>query len=269
MDSAVLTTDLTDGLLARMISAEWRRTLEILLPAVPIQAVLFDFDGVLVDSEPIRFAAGVRALSEVGIELTWDMFQRFWFGRTDRAGLGEILGARFTTQGAAVMARRNAIFLERIADVPLFSDAERLLARLPTEIRLGIATGSRRAEVQTILGRALPLRRFDGIASAEDYRRPKPDPDPFLAAAQSVGCPPRACLVIEDSPAGVLAAKAGEMPVVGVERSGFPPLPEATWRVQTLDDLLVTRWGEVQIRQTLAGDTQPDGRDVRPSSGTL
>ena len=52
-----------------------------------IRAVILDFDGVLVDSEPIRFKAGSQALEEIGISLTWDRFMRFWLGRTDDAGL--------------------------------------------------------------------------------------------------------------------------------------------------------------------------------------
>ena len=57
-----------------------------------IKAVLFDFDGVLFDSEPVRFRAGAQALAELGVTLTWDDFTRCWLGRTEEAGLGDILG---------------------------------------------------------------------------------------------------------------------------------------------------------------------------------
>jgi beta-phosphoglucomutase len=213
-----------------------------------VEAILCDFDGVMVDSEPIRFAAGASALSEVGLALTWDTFLRFWFGRTDRAGLGDILGARFATDGQGVVARRNAIVEGRLHEIPLFADAQRFLDRLPPTLRLGIVTGSRRVEVDAILQRVLPNQKLDAITSAEDYRRAKPDPDPFLAGARRLGCDPAGCLAIEDSPAGISAARGAGMQTVGVERSRFLPLSDATWRIKSLDELTLTPDGEVRVR---------------------
>ncbi|HTX54000.1 MAG TPA: HAD family phosphatase [Candidatus Baltobacteraceae bacterium] len=210
-------------------------------------AVLFDFDGVLVDSEPVRFAAGASALATVGIELTWEMFLRYWFGRTDRAGLGDILGTRFAEEGPAVVAHRNAIVAERLDEISLFPDAERFIARVPSKIKIGIVTGSRRIEVDAILRRVLPGRSFASITSAEDYTQPKPDPGPFLAGARAVQSTPSACLVLEDSPAGIIAAQRAGMRTVGVERGRFIPLPDATWRVASLDELTVSPDGEIRV----------------------
>ena len=222
-----------------------------------IKAVLFDFDGVLFDSEPVRFRAGAQALAEVGVSLKWDDFTRSWLGRTDEAGLRDILGARFEADGPRVIARRNVLYEERLEEVQPFTDAGRFLRRIPEGTRLAIATGSRRLEVEGILWRAVMTQSFHAIVTAEDYSHAKPEPDPFLAAARLLKLSPAACLVIEDSPSGVAAAHAAGMPVVAVERGHeVPGLERATWKVGTLDDLTVTIKGEVVVKENPStGDT--------------
>lgn len=214
-----------------------------------IQAVIFDFDGVLVDSEPIRFRAGAQALAEVGVSLTWEQFLATWFGRTDAAGLGDILGARFATQGSGVIARRNLLYEQALEDVPGYPDAARLLPRLPPGTRVAVATGSRRPEVERILIHLGLSQHFHALVTAEDYRRAKPDPDPFLTAARHLAVSPEACLVVEDSPAGVAAACAAGMPVLAVDRGRGADLTRATWLVRTLDALVLRPEGEVVVRQ--------------------
>ncbi len=214
-----------------------------------IRAVIFDFDGVLFDSEPVRFRAGAQALAEVGVTLTWDEFVRTWLGRTDAAALQAILGDHFASQGPQVIERRNAIYEQRLEEVQPYTDAGRFLRRLPQGIRLAIATGSRRLEVEGILWRAVMTQSFQTIVTAEDYARPKPAPEPFQMAARLLQLSPASCLVVEDSPAGVVAAQAAGMPVVAVERGReVAGLEQATWKVATLDDLTLTPRGEVIVK---------------------
>jgi len=214
-----------------------------------IQAVLFDFDGVLVDSEPIRFKTGARALEEIGVSLTWDRFMRFWLGRTDAAGLRDLLGDRFEADGQRVVTRRNALYEERLDEVPAFPDTVRLMERVPDGTKLAVATGSRRMEVDRILTRLGLVSRFHAIVTAENYARAKPAPDPFLAAARRVHLPPASCLVIEDSLAGITAAHAAEMRVVAVDRGrGAAGLDQADWIVANLDELSLTPAGVVGVR---------------------
>ena len=214
-----------------------------------IQAVLFDFDGVLVDSEPIRFKTGARALEEIGVSLTWDRFMRFWLGRTDAAGLRDLLGDRFEADGQRVVTRRNALYEERLDEVPAFPDTVRLMERVPDGTKLAVATGSRRMEVDRILTRLGLVSRFHAIVTAENYARAKPAPDPFLAAARRVHLPPASCLVIEDSLAGITAAHAAEMRVVAVDRGrGAAGLDQADWIVANLDGLTIGPAGEVVVR---------------------
>jgi beta-phosphoglucomutase len=220
------------------------------MPSVHIRGIIFDFDGVLVDSEPIRFKAGAQALAEIGISLTWERFLAVWLGRTDQTGLREILGDRFEAAGKRVAARRNVLYEEWLEDVPLYPDAVSLLERLPGDLGLAVATGSRRVEVERILGRAGLLARFHAIVTAEDYGRAKPAPDPFLAAARRMGLAPASCLVVEDSPAGVAAAHAAGMPVLAVDRGRVAVgLDQATWVAASLDALTVTDTEEVVVKK--------------------
>lgn len=211
-----------------------------------VRGIIFDFDGVLVDSEPVRFKAGAQALAEVGVRLTWERFLDVWLGRTDRAGLRDILGNRYETEAARVVARRNALYEAWLDEVQPCGDAPGLLRRLPDGIRLAVATGSRWIEVERILTRLGWLRRLQAIVTAEDYRHAKPAPDPFLIAARRLDLPPASCLVVEDSPAGVAAARAAAMPVVAVDRGRVAAgLDQATWVVASLDALTLTDDGEV------------------------
>ncbi len=215
---------------------------------IQVRAVVFDFDGVLVDSEPIRFKAGSQALEVVGVSLTWERFVRFWLGRTDDAGLRDLLGDRFAADGARVVARRTALYEERLDEVQAFPNSVQLLRRVPDGTRLAVATGSRRLEVERILTRLRLFQDFQAIVTAEDYVRAKPAPDPFLAAARRLDISPRSCLVIEDSSAGVTAAHAAGMPVVAVDRGrGAIGLDQADWTVTSLDEITLDPAGQVVI----------------------
>lgn len=219
------------------------------MTSIRVRGIIFDFDGVLVDSEPTRFKAGAQALEEIGVSLTWERFLTVWLGRTDQAGLREILGDRLEAEAKRVVARRNQLYEAWLDDVPVYPDAVGLLARLPGDPRLAVATGSRRVEMERILGRAGLLARFHAIVTAEDYGQAKPAPDPFLAAARRMGLAPASCLVVEDSPAGVLAARAAGMPVVGVDRGRAAAFDQPTWMVASLDTVALTPGGEVVVKE--------------------
>jgi beta-phosphoglucomutase-like phosphatase (HAD superfamily) len=138
-----------------------------------IRAVLFDVDGVLTDSEPARFRAAAQALAEVGVPLTREAFQACWLGRTTEAALQDVLGERFARLGPQAIERRNALYEEQMDRIDAFPDAIRLLRRLPPDLRLGIATGARRGEVESILWRAALTESFGTLVTAEaSPRRP-------------------------------------------------------------------------------------------------
>jgi beta-phosphoglucomutase len=214
-----------------------------------IRAVLFDFDGVLADSETIRFRATVQALTEIGVSLSRETFRAQWLGRTDEAALRDLLGERFGRDGKRFLERRHALYEERMDEVEPFTDAAQFIRRLPQDIRLAIASGSRRVEVESLLWRAAMTESFRTLVTAEDYGRAKPAPDAFQAAARLLDLCPAACLVIEGSTAGIAAAQAAGMPVAAVNRGpGHRGFAGATWVVASLDEISLTPAGEVEIR---------------------
>jgi beta-phosphoglucomutase len=214
-----------------------------------IRAVLFDFDGVLADSETIRFRATVQALTEIGVSLSRETFRARWLGRTDEAALRDLLGERFGRDGKRLLERRHALYEEQMDEIEPFADTAQFLRRLPQGIRLGIASGSRRTEVESLLWRAAMTESFRTLVTAEDYGRSKPAPDAFQTAARLLDLCPAACLAIEGSSAGIAAAQAAGMPVVAVNRGpaqrGFVG---ATWVVAGMDEITLTPAGEVEIR---------------------
>ena len=191
-----------------------------------IKAFLFDLDGTLVDTERLWVQAAEEVLREAGHPLTHDEALALVYGRA----WGDI----------------RVDMLERWPDVfPSGEEAERLLGvafdrlkaecdvRIPSSIALlrrlaathpvAIVSGSSRGVIEEMLELAGVADCVSLIVSTEDYGRGKPDPQPFALAAERLGIVPSACLVFEDSRAGVLSAKAAGMRVVGLQRDGAPP----------------------------------------------
>lgn len=181
-----------------------------------IQHIIFDCDGVLIDSEILSFAVDEKLLPDYGVKITASELARDFGGVT----YGEMIAAlntRFSADIDAVsyqerceaeLARTFQSDLQAIAGIP------DLLTKLSVPIAL--ASGSDLARLDQCL-RLTSLEGFfeDRVFSAEQVARGKPAPDVFLLAASSCGWRPEKCLVIEDSPSGIVAAKAAGMQSVG------------------------------------------------------
>ena len=205
-------------------------------------AVLFDCDGVLVDSEPYSEQAWRRALSDWGIALG-DF--TVWVGKTDSE-----LAAHFSEQAGAdpeVLAagsRRHLLAALRREPLTPHADALAVLASaeesgLPT----AVVTNSERWRLRAILASAGLGRRFAAEVTSEDVAAPKPAPDVYLAAAERLGVAPGRCLALEDSPVGVAAARAAGMTVVAVDRGMFAPVSLAGADLVTEDATALLRPG--------------------------
>ena len=181
-----------------------------------IQHIIFDCDGVLIDSEILSFAVDEKLLPDYGVSITASELARDFGGVT----YGEMIAALNTRFGSdidaisyqqrceAELARTFEIDLRAIAGIP------ELLSGL--SVPFALASGSDLARLNQCL-RLTNLAGFfeDRVFSAEQVARGKPAPDVFLLAASSCGWMPENCLVIEDSPSGIHAAKAAGMPSVG------------------------------------------------------
>jgi beta-phosphoglucomutase-like phosphatase (HAD superfamily) len=191
-----------------------------------IRAFLFDLDGTLVDSERLWVAAAEEVLREAGHPITHEEAVALVYGRAwgdTRAEMLRDYPDAFPT--AAELERRMAAAFERAkgaTDVRIPSSIA-LLKRLAATHPVGVVSGSSRRTVAEMLRLAGVEGDVRAVVATEDVPRGKPDPAPYLLAAEQLGVPPGECVAFEDSRAGVLSAKAAGMRVVALQRPGAPP----------------------------------------------
>ena len=184
------------------------------------RAVLFDMDGVLVDSHDAHLRSWRRLAAENDLPFDAPAFVR-GFGRKSR----EIITGWWP--GRAGDAERLAARKEDLyrADVrrqfpPGDGAAELVRALAAAGYRLAVASSGPPQNVVLVLDALGVADRFDAVVTGEDVTRGKPDPEVFLAAAQRLGVPPARCLVVEDAPLGVRAAHRGGMAALAVLSTG-------------------------------------------------
>jgi HAD superfamily hydrolase (TIGR01509 family) len=193
-----------------------------------IEAVVFDLDGVLLDSEQVW--------DEVREELARERGGR-WHDRAQRDMMGmsstewsrymhDVIGLREPPEeiSAQVVRRMGERYRERLPLLPGAVEAvERLAARWP----LGLASSSNRPLIDLVLDVSGLARFFRATVSSEEVARGKPAPDVFLEAARRLGVAPGRCGVVEDSANGILAGRAAGMFVVAIPNPHFPPGEDA------------------------------------------
>jgi HAD superfamily hydrolase (TIGR01509 family) len=218
-----------------------------------LQAVVFDLDGVLLDSEQLWDAARRSAVADVGG--TWrddatgtmqGMSAPEW-SRYMRAQLGVPLAEERIVDlvVADLLARYRR-------DLPLLPGAIEAVRRLRARWPLGLASSSNRIVIEEVLDRSGLRGAFDAIVSSEEVAQGKPSPDVYLAATRALGAPAEDCAAVEDSANGIRAAAAARMHVVVVPNPHFPPPEDALKQVDlviaTLDDL------NVEALEAIVGD---------------
>jgi len=194
--------------------------------APAVRALIFDFDGVLADTEELHCAAFQAAVASVGITLVRDDYFRRYLGLPDRdclAALCAQAGRRVTpAEQEELFVRKRAAFAQVSQDAQLYPGVAETLRRLHPNFTLAIASGAFRDEIEPILRRAGVRDLFAVLVGADDVCTGKPSPEPFLRALEAIrhsnGATVAAaeCMVIEDSPNGVRAARAAGMRCVAV-----------------------------------------------------
>jgi HAD superfamily hydrolase (TIGR01509 family) len=193
-----------------------------------IEAVVFDMDGVIVDSEQVWDDVRERLAKERGGR--WhDRAQADMMGMSspewsrymhDRIGLAES-----PQEISDEVVRR---MLERYRDdLPLLDGAVDAVRRLAAELRLAVASSSNRPLIEAVLAAADVADAFAVTVSSEEVERGKPAPDVYLEAARRLGIPPERCAAIEDSSNGLRAAHSAGMRVVALPNAHYPPAPDA------------------------------------------
>jgi len=194
-----------------------------------IEAVVFDMDGVLIDSEPVWERVRRRFVAEHGGRWASDAQTRLMGMSTAEwaAYLATDLGiVGLTEQQVAeqVIAAMAAEYAQHLPLLPGAIDAVRILAeRWP----LGVASSSPRSLIETVLAAAGLEPAFAAVVSSEEVPRGKPDPDVYLAAADRLSAAPEACAAVEDSSNGLRAAVAAGFTVIAIPRPEYPPASDA------------------------------------------
>jgi beta-phosphoglucomutase family hydrolase len=204
----------------------------------PPRAVLWDMDGTLLDSAEYHWLAWRDSLHAESYDLTYEQFAASFGQRNDTILRGyfgpELTDDEIARIGGDKEARYRSLVRERGID--LLPGVRRWLARLSAESwRQAIASAAPLANVEAIVAALEIGPFFDAFVSAEDVRNGKPDPQVFLIAAERLAIAPARCVVVEDAPAGLEAARRAGMRAIGV-RTTHADL-RADIVVDTLDDL--------------------------------
>jgi mannitol-1-/sugar-/sorbitol-6-/2-deoxyglucose-6-phosphatase len=189
----------------------------------PFRAVIFDLDGVLADSEPWWNRIDAKLLGEYGVTYHGEYHENV-LGVSYRLAVEFYKNAfNISAPVEELMRRRSEIATEFFANrVGLFPSAKTTLKELrQLKLRLAVATSSVSASARPFLERTGIGGLFEVIITGDEVQRGKPHPDIYICAAEKLGVPAAACLVIEDSLSGVAAAKAANMRVAAVPDTRF------------------------------------------------
>jgi beta-phosphoglucomutase len=193
-----------------------------------MHAVIFDFDGVIADTEPLHFESLRRTLADIEIILTEQDYYANYLGFDDRGCILEALRINRRPISPSLieesMAKKAAAYLTSIKDhLVIFPGVKEFIEAAAATYPIAIASGALRPEIELVLEQIGIRKAFGHITSAEDVTCGKPNPEPFLQALAGLNrhqsraaISPDSCLVIEDSLPGIRAAKAAGMKVLAV-----------------------------------------------------
>jgi beta-phosphoglucomutase len=225
-----------------------------------VKAVLFDFNGVIINDESIHAKLLEQLLLEENLRMAPQDFQTYCIGRSDRACITDLLRQRGRDVSGAELdkliqrkAKAYAELLSQMPKLPIYPDLEDFIFKLrATPTKLAIVSGALRSEVEVVLSRINLLDVFDVIVAGDDITVSKPEPDGYLLAVQrlqalfpEMGICAENCLAIEDTFAGIEAAKRAQISVVGIAHSyPFHMMQRvANWAVDYFTDLEFDRLG--------------------------
>lgn len=224
------------------------------------QAVVFDFDGVIVDSEPLHYRAIQAALVPLDISFPYEEYLRRYVGFDDRDAFREVLreaGRLAGEERVADLCRLKAAAFRRVLDggIPQVPGAAELIRALHARgVPLAVASGALEEEIRLVLERLGLLECFTVIVSADQVAASKPDPATYRLAVESLaaafpgrGVTPAACLAIEDTACGIASARDAGLRVLALATTtATADLGAADWILPNLaglsaEDLLAGR----------------------------
>lgn len=185
-----------------------------------IKALIFDMDGVVINSEPLHFIATKQLLKRYGKEFTWEDHLKF-LGTTEEYTWSKLAkDLNLKKDHNQLMEEKTKIFVKLIeTEGKAMKGALELLKDLKGKTLLALASNSPYAHVAAVLSRLHLQDTFDTILCENDVTHPKPHPEIYLKAAERLNVKPEECIVIEDSPVGIEAGKKARMHCIGLASS--------------------------------------------------
>jgi HAD superfamily hydrolase (TIGR01509 family) len=226
-----------------------------------IRAVIFDMDGLLVDSEVYWEEARRAYCADQGC--TWRPEDELTVKGHNSREWAEAIRRRCSWKRDpqeivdAVTTRMEDLYRRRL---PLLPGATETVQTLAEQYPLGIASSSPAALIEFAMSEAGILDRFSQIVSSDHAGRGKPAPDVFLMAAERLGFPPESCAVFEDSSAGILAARAAKTFVIAVPNPHYPPHDNALGAA----DLVLGSLLEFRSEMLTSRTAEPSGSGLDP-----
>jgi len=208
---------------------------------IMIRSVIFDMDGVIVESEPMHVEAEKQILLKHGIRITSEELRNYT-GTTAEYEFNDLIRKyKLNTTAETLFNEKEEILFKLLEErtEPTKGVIELVRSLKQQGFKLGVATSGHRKLAHYYLKKLGLESFFDTVVCAEDITRSKPDPEIFLKAAQRLGVQPSECIVIEDAKFGVEAAKKAGMKCVGYRNpsSGNQDLSKADWIVSDFTKL--------------------------------
>ena len=211
-----------------------------------LQAVVFDMDGVLIDSEMTHYLAIKEAMLPAEMTVSYQLYLDTCTGSDERFAMtrmADLSGIPYDEELYASWSRRKAVSYARLVgeEAKAMPGAVELVESVAAALPIGLATGSRMADVEAALahlagGRMAGL--FQTIVTADEVANSKPDPATYATAVKNLGVDPSACFAIEDSPEGIKSALGAGLRVIGVAvMHDATKLSQAERVVSTLADV--------------------------------
>ncbi|STX52628.1 HAD-superfamily hydrolase [Legionella busanensis] len=192
-----------------------------------IAAIIFDFDGVILDSEPLHYKACCQVLAPLGLALSYDDYQKNYLGLSDKDMFPQLMRDKqysISNEDIIKLIHQKAIAYTEIIlhhpTLPIIDGFPEFLTNIAKKVKkIAICSGSTKNEINSALTKIAQGKLqtyFNTIVTSEDVSHGKPSPEGYLLTAQKMNVSPKHCLVIEDTPLGIEAAKAAGMQVIGL-----------------------------------------------------